>query len=75
MRAVGSAVARGRLSEIRPEDRGLPAFPYTLLDVFTATPLEGNELAVVHEAGSLDDETMLAIGGDVVVLVEGTLRL
>ncbi len=33
--------------------------PYTLLDVFTDTPLEGNGLAVVHDADELDDETML----------------
>ena len=36
----------------------MPSFPYTLLDVFTATPLEGNGLAVVHEADELDDELM-----------------
>jgi trans-2,3-dihydro-3-hydroxyanthranilate isomerase len=36
------------------------AHRYTLLDVFTATPLEGNPLAVVHDADDLDDETMLA---------------
>jgi trans-2,3-dihydro-3-hydroxyanthranilate isomerase len=33
---------------------------YTLLDVFTATPLEGNALAVVHDADGVDDATMLA---------------
>ena len=32
----------------------------TWLDVFTATPLAGNGLAVVHEADDLDAETMLA---------------
>jgi trans-2,3-dihydro-3-hydroxyanthranilate isomerase len=32
----------------------------TLLDVFTATPLEGNALAVVHDADPLDAATMLA---------------
>jgi trans-2,3-dihydro-3-hydroxyanthranilate isomerase len=36
------------------------AHRYTLLDVFTATPLEGNGLAVVHDADALDDATMLA---------------
>jgi trans-2,3-dihydro-3-hydroxyanthranilate isomerase len=36
----------------------MPTFPYTLLDVFTATPLEGNGLAVVHDADELDDELM-----------------
>lgn len=33
--------------------------PYTLLDVFTDTPLAGNGLAVVHDADGLDEETML----------------
>jgi len=32
--------------------------PYTVLDVFTHTPLAGNALAVVHEADGLDEETM-----------------
>ena len=36
----------------------MPSFPYTLLDVFTAIPLEGNGLAVVHDADDLDDELM-----------------
>ena len=34
--------------------------PVTWLDVFTATPLAGNQLAVVHDADDLDDATMLA---------------
>jgi trans-2,3-dihydro-3-hydroxyanthranilate isomerase len=38
----------------------MAAHRYTLLDVFTATPLEGNGLAVVHDADQLDDATMLA---------------
>ena len=29
------------------------------LDVFTATPLTGNQLAVIHDADGLSDETML----------------
>jgi trans-2,3-dihydro-3-hydroxyanthranilate isomerase len=37
-----------------------PRRPYTVLDVFTETPLTGNALAVVHDADELDDETMLA---------------
>ncbi len=37
------------------------AHRYTLLDVFTATPLEGNALAVVHDADGLDEATMLAV--------------
>lgn len=36
------------------------AHRYTLLDVFTATPLEGNALAVVHDADALDERTMQA---------------
>jgi trans-2,3-dihydro-3-hydroxyanthranilate isomerase len=34
--------------------------PLTWLDVFTATPLAGNQLAVVLDADGLDDATMLA---------------
>src|ERR671914_1960986 len=34
--------------------------PYTLLDVFTDTPLAGNGLAVVHDADGVPDEVMLA---------------
>jgi len=37
------------------------AHRYTLLDVFTATPLQGNALAVVHDADALDEPTMLAL--------------
>ncbi len=34
--------------------------PYTVVDVFTSTPLAGNALAVVHEADDLDEATMAA---------------
>ncbi|MEJ7824153.1 MAG: PhzF family phenazine biosynthesis protein [Solirubrobacteraceae bacterium] len=34
--------------------------PVTWLDVFTSTPLTGNQLAVVHDADDLDEATMLA---------------
>jgi trans-2,3-dihydro-3-hydroxyanthranilate isomerase len=34
--------------------------PLTWLDVFTGTPLTGNQLAVVHDADGLDDATMVA---------------
>jgi trans-2,3-dihydro-3-hydroxyanthranilate isomerase len=37
------------------------AHRYTLLDVFTATPLQGNALAVLHDADGLDEPTMLAV--------------
>ena len=33
--------------------------PYTLLDVFADEPLAGNQLAVVHEADGLSEESML----------------
>ena len=39
---------------------GPSGLPLTWLDVFTATPLAGNPLAVVGDAGALDDHTMLA---------------
>jgi trans-2,3-dihydro-3-hydroxyanthranilate isomerase len=35
-------------------------YAYTLLDVFTSTPLQGNALAVVHDADGLDDRAMHA---------------
>ena len=38
----------------------MASHPYTLLDVFTSTPLEGNGLAVVHDADGLDEPAMLA---------------
>jgi trans-2,3-dihydro-3-hydroxyanthranilate isomerase len=65
-RGEGRARSRNRRPEatrsgIRPEAERLPALPYTLLDVFTGTPLEGNGLAVVHDADALDEETMLGI--------------
>jgi trans-2,3-dihydro-3-hydroxyanthranilate isomerase len=34
--------------------------PYAVLDVFTDTPLAGNQLAVVHDADGLGQETMQA---------------
>ena len=37
----------------------MPELPYTLLDVFTSTPLEGNGLAVVHDADGVGDDVML----------------
>jgi trans-2,3-dihydro-3-hydroxyanthranilate isomerase len=36
----------------------LPARPLTWLDVFCDGPLRGNQLAVVHDADGLDEETM-----------------
>jgi trans-2,3-dihydro-3-hydroxyanthranilate isomerase len=38
----------------------VPSLPYTVLDVFTARPLQGNPLAVVHDAGKVPDEVMHA---------------
>jgi trans-2,3-dihydro-3-hydroxyanthranilate isomerase len=47
------AAARLRLGQVA-------AHRYTLLDVFTATPLEGNPIAVVHDAGGVPDAVMHA---------------
>jgi trans-2,3-dihydro-3-hydroxyanthranilate isomerase len=38
----------------------LKAHRYNVLDVFTDTPLTGNQLAVVHDADGVGDETMAA---------------
>jgi trans-2,3-dihydro-3-hydroxyanthranilate isomerase len=38
----------------------LSTHPYTVLDVFTDTPLYGNGLAVVHDADGVSDDVMLA---------------
>lgn len=38
----------------------MTARPFHQVDVFTATPLQGNPLAVVHAAEGLSDETMAA---------------
>lgn len=56
--ARAGASGRPRRLSHRPRT-SLAACPYTLLDVFTSIPLEGNGLAVVHDADSLDDATML----------------
>ncbi len=52
-----------RLAAALEEDvAGVPredgAFPYVLLDVFTHTPLEGNQLAVFTDGRRLDDDRM-----------------
>ncbi len=39
----------------------MPTFRYVVADVFTDTPLQGNQLAVFTDARELDDETMLAL--------------
>lgn len=36
------------------------SLPFTWLDVFTSSPLAGNQLVVVHDADDLDEATMLA---------------
>ena len=38
----------------------MPALGYTLLDVFTTRRLQGNQLAVVHDAGGVPDAVMHA---------------
>lgn len=39
----------------------MPAFHYSLVDVFASRPLEGNLLAVIHDADEMDDETMATL--------------
>jgi trans-2,3-dihydro-3-hydroxyanthranilate isomerase len=41
--------------------RPLSSHPYSVVDVFTSTPLAGNALAVIHDADGLDEETMLRV--------------
>ncbi len=40
------------------------AHRYTVLDVFTDRPLAGNQLAVVHDADGVDQDTMGAFAGE-----------
>ena len=62
--AQASTPGRGRggvLSLPMPTQRATRGgSDYTLLDVFTDTPLAGNGLAVVHDADGVSDEVMLA---------------
>src|SRR5215212_2451086 len=44
----------------RPEDT-MPTFPFMQVDAFTDQPLGGNPCAIVFDADTLDDATMLAI--------------
>ena len=39
----------------------MPSYRYVLVDVFTDTPLEGNQLAVFTDARGMSDETMQAL--------------
>ena len=39
----------------------MPTYRYVFADVFTDTPLQGNQLAVFTDARGLDDETMQAL--------------
>ena len=39
----------------------MPGRRFTTVDVFAREPYAGNQLAVVHDAGDLDDETLLAL--------------
>jgi trans-2,3-dihydro-3-hydroxyanthranilate isomerase len=41
--------------------RGVPTLRYVVADVFTDTPLEGNQLAVFTDGRDVDDETMQAL--------------
>ena len=38
----------------------MPTLPFHQVEVFTATPLRGKPLAVVHGAAGLDDATLAA---------------
>src|SRR2546423_10480861 len=40
------------------EDRTVPTLRYVVADVFTDTPLSGNQLAVFTDGRDVDDETM-----------------
>ena len=39
----------------------VPTLRYVVADVFTDTPLEGNQLAVFTDGRDLDDETMQSL--------------
>jgi trans-2,3-dihydro-3-hydroxyanthranilate isomerase len=39
----------------------VPTLRYVVADVFTDTPLEGNQLAVFTDGRDVDDETMQAL--------------
>jgi hypothetical protein len=54
----GSSRSRRATSTSDPRRPRVPR-PLTWLDVFTSTPLQGNGLAVVHDADDVDDATML----------------
>ncbi|MBC8252953.1 MAG: PhzF family phenazine biosynthesis protein [Ardenticatenia bacterium] len=42
----------------------MPAYPFMQVDAFTDHPLGGNPCAVLFDSDDLDDETMLAIAGE-----------
>ncbi len=54
---LAASLAEG-VAGIRPDGEALP---YVLLDVFTDTPLEGNQLAVFTDGRSLDTEGMQSL--------------
>src|SRR5919108_5707912 len=42
----------------------MPTLRYVVADVFTDTPLEGNQLAVFTDGRDVDDETMQALAAE-----------
>ena len=58
-------MGRGRARAIT---RAWPTFRYVVADVFTDTPLTGNQLAVFTDARGLDDETMQALALEIGLL-------
>ena len=55
-----AVAAGGQVGEAARGARAMSRFAFTQVDVFTATALGGNPLAVVHGADALDDERMQA---------------
>ena len=56
----GRRRSRSRASGADRAGRAMTRFAFSQVDVFTATALRGNPLAVVHGADALDDERMQA---------------
>ncbi|MGH9188003.1 MAG: PhzF family phenazine biosynthesis protein [Acidimicrobiales bacterium] len=43
----------------------MPSFPFTILDVFTVRPLEGNQLAVFADGAAVPDELVQALAKEI----------
>jgi trans-2,3-dihydro-3-hydroxyanthranilate isomerase len=57
-------LAAGRATSAGPTLGQPVPYPYAILDVFTERPLAGNPLAVVFDAGGLDEQRMQAIASE-----------